>query len=266
MSFLEIFLFILVGSFSGVVAGLLGIGGGVVVVSALVYIFEANFGDSQFLQHTAIGTAFSVMVFTGLVNVFAQSKQRHLDWQVCKKFAPFLVLGVVFGSFVSVGIPQKFLRFLFVLFLYYSSIRMWLSAKKESVERQISKQTFASVGFGIGAFSSWVGIGGGAIMVPFFKWCGLSAHKAIGTSGALTFPVALVGAISYLSAGFSITNPIPHSLGFIYLPCLPILAICTVIFVPFGSKIKAKLSEKTTARLFSAMNLTFAVAMTVKLF
>ena len=209
MNFLEILIFILVGSFSGVVAGLLGIGGGVIVVSALVYILEAKLGTSQYLQHTAIGSAFAVMVFTGLVNVFAQSKQRHLDWNLCKKFAPFLVLGVISGSLVSVGIPQKILRFIFVLFLYYTCVRMWIAAPTAR-EKAVSNKLLGSVGYGIGVFSSWVGIGGGALMVPFFKWCGLSAHHAIGTSGALTFPVALVGAISYLSAGFSITNPIPQ--------------------------------------------------------
>ena len=94
-----------------------GIGGGIVVVSALVYLFSGQFGASEYLQHTAVGTAFAVMVVTGLVNVFAQKKSRNVDWAVCRKFAPFLFAGVVLGSVFTLGLPEKFLRIIFVLFL-----------------------------------------------------------------------------------------------------------------------------------------------------
>ena len=262
MQTLTIFLLILAGAFSGFAAGMLGIGGGVVVVSALVYLFSGQFGSSEYLQHTAVGTAFAVMVITGLVNVFAQKKSKNVDWQVCKKFAPFLFLGVVVGSIFSLGLPEKLLRIIFVLFLYYASIKMFLSDPKPHAVGNIG---LASVGGGIGVFSSWVGIGGGALMVPFFRYCGLSAHHAIGTSGVLTFPVALAGAVSYLSSGLSVTNTIPHTIGFVYMPGLIVLSICTALFVPLGSKAKTKLSQTTLKRLFGGMNMTIAILMTIKL-
>ena len=262
MNTLTIFLLILAGSFSGFAAGMLGIGGGVVVVSALVYLFHGQFGSSEYLQHTAVGTAFAVMVITGLVNVFAQKKSKNVDWGVCKKFAPFLFLGVVVGSIFSLGLPEKVLRIIFVLFLYYASIKMFLSDPKP---HNVGKLGFASVGSGIGVFSSWVGIGGGALMVPFFRYCGLSAHHAIGTSGVLTFPVALAGAVAYLSAGLNISNTIPHTVGFVYLPGLAILSLCTALFVPLGSKAKTKLPAIWLKRLFGGMNITIAILMTIKL-
>ncbi|MBR7001504.1 MAG: sulfite exporter TauE/SafE family protein [Neisseriaceae bacterium] len=260
---LTIFLLILAGSFSGFAAGMLGIGGGVVVVSALVYLFHGQFGASEYLQHTAVGTAFAVMVVTGLVNVFAQKKSQNVDWAVCKKFAPFLFIGVVVGSIFTLGLPEKVLRIIFVLFLYYVSVKMFLSNPKPHT---VSDTGLASVGGGIGVFSSWVGIGGGALMVPFFRYYGLSAHHAIGTSGVLTFPVAVAGAVTNLSAGLHIQNNIPNTIGFVYVPGLIVLSICTALFVPLGSWAKTKLSQTTLKRLFGGMNITIAILMTIKLF
>ena len=263
MNLLTVLLLILAGSFSGFAAGLLGIGGGIVVVSALVYLFHGQFGESDYLQHTANGTAFAVMVVTGLVNVFAQKKSQNVDWQVCKQFAPFLFIGVVVGSIFTLGLPEKVLRIIFVLFLYFISVKMFLSDPKPHT---VGKAGVASVGGAIGVFSSWVGIGGGALMVPFFRYCGLSSHYAIGTSGVLTFPVAVAGAVSYLSTGLNITNTIPNTIGFVYLPGLAILSICTALFVPLGSWAKTKMSPVLLKRLFCGMNITLAILMTIKLF
>ena len=260
---LTLFLLILAGSFSGFAAGMLGIGGGIVVVSALVYLFHGQFGASLYLHHTAVGTAFAVMVITGLVNVFAQKKSKNVDWAVCRKFAPALFVGVIVGAAISSVLSGKFLHIIFIIFLYYASIKMFLSDPKP---HKVSDTGLASVGGGIGLFSSWVGIGGGALMVPFFRYCGLTAHHAIGTSGVLTFPVAVAGAVTNLSAGLHIQNTIPHTIGFVYLPGLIVLSICTALFVPLGSWAKTKLSQTTLKRLFGGMNITIAILMTIKLF
>lgn len=266
MASLDIFtvlLLIFAGCFSGFSAGLLGIGGGVVIVSAFVYIFSWKFGASEFLQHTAVGTSFAVMVFTGLVNVFAQNKSKNVDWNLVKKFAPFLILGVIVGSIFSLGISEKVLRFLFVIFLYFTAIKMYLDMPQNHTVRD---KILRSTGFFIGLFSSWVGIGGGAFMVPFFRYCGNSAHSAIGTSGVLTFPVAVAGAISYLSTGLQVDNSIPNTVGFVYLPGLIILSLCTIFTVPFGSFVKTKISQKALQILFAVMSFSIAILMTIKMF
>jgi uncharacterized membrane protein YfcA len=209
-----------VGALAGVLAGLLGVGGGLVIVPALTFAFTAQQIPEQHILHLALGTSLATIIFTSVSSVRAHHKRGAVIWPIVLKVSPGIVLGTFLGSWAAAALSGRFLKGFFVLFLYYVASQMLLNIKPKPTRQIPGPGGMFLAGNVIGGVSSWVGIGGGTLSVPFMVWCNVEAIKAIATSAAIGFPIAVSGAAGYITSGWSAAGLPAHSLGFVYLPAL----------------------------------------------
>jgi len=216
------------GAGTGVLAGLLGVGGGIVIVPMLVWIFSAlPWGEVHYasIAHLALGTSLASIVFTSISSVRAHHRRGAVDWDLVKRLSPALLAGTLGGTWVASQMSTPLLKIVFVVFAFYVGLQMLFNLKPSAGRELPGPWGLSSVGAGIGVFSSLVGIGGGSVSVPFMTWCRVPLHRAIATSAALGFPIALAGAAGFILNGLHFEHssgqalPGPH-LGYVYLPAL----------------------------------------------
>lgn len=244
---------LLAGAFAGFWAGLLGVGGGLIIVPIMVWILSAQQVGSDVSQHLAIGTSFAVMVFTSLSSVLAQNKRGAVQWDLVFKLAPWMVVGTLMGATVAKWIPGLALKMVFVVFAYVIAVQTFLDFKPKANRQMPGVTGSAASGSVIGILSSWVGIGGGSLSVPFMLFCNVPIVKAVGTSAALGWPIAVAGSMGYLINGWAVSDLPQGALGFVYLPALLGLAIGTVTFAPLGVKVAHKLPPRKLKIAFACM-------------
>lgn len=241
------------GIIAGIMAGLLGLGGGLVIVPILTITLKIAGVPDDSIMKMAIGTSFATICFTSLSSVYAHNKKQSVMWDVLIRFLPGVLIGVfVLGYFVNYfsNTLLSYLFSAFVLFSIYNLVRK----KPEVSEAQVPNTNFLTLsgfGLGIGGISALVGVGGGAMTVPLLSHLGHEMKKAIGTSSAAGFPIALAGAINAIWHGFSSENLPEYSFGFIYLPALLGIAITSMIFAPVGAKLAHKLPQLVLKRVFA---------------
>lgn len=257
--------YILLGALAGVLAGLLGVGGGIVIVPALVFIFTAQNLPEQHILHLALGTSLATIMFTSLSSLKAHHLRGGVDWHIVKGISTGIILGTFGGSWIAAQLSTRFLKISFVIFLFFVAFQMLLDMKPKP-HRQIPG-TFALFGFGtiIGSISALVGIGGGSMSVPFLVWCNTELRRAIGTSAAIGFPIALSGTIGYVINGWSATLP-ANTFGFIYLPALMGVAATSYITAPIGAKLAHFLPVSTLKKIFAIMLVVMGTKMLMGLF
>ncbi|MCP1660735.1 sulfite exporter TauE/SafE family protein [Neisseria perflava] len=248
-----------VGALSGLIAGLFGVGGGLVLVPAMLWILQLQGLESAYDQHLAIGTTFAVMMFTTLSSMWAQHKKQAVDWKVVLLMAPGMIGGALLGSLVSKYLPQQGLQLFFIAFTVIMAIKVLTNAKPKPSRALPGRTVLTGVGGVFGMISSWVGIGGGSLSVPFLMYCNVPVHRAIGTSSGLTWPIAVTGAIGYLLAGLETDDLPAGTWGFWYLPTVVILSIATVLFAPLGVKLAHKLPPKKLTTAFGLLLLFIAI-------
>jgi uncharacterized membrane protein YfcA len=255
----------LLGLFTGFVAGLFGIGGGMVMVPFIAYFLSSLGIEESLILKLAIATSMSTIVFTSISSVRGHNKKGAVRWELVKRLAP----GIVVGSLVSsAGMFAIFkgttLALIFESFLFFSATQMFIN-KKPKPTRQLPG-TIGVVGAGgvIGFFSGLVGAGGGFISVPFMVWCNIELRNAVGTSAALGFPIALANAIGYVVSGWSVQGRPPMSVGFIWIPGMVLIAVCSVLTAPWGVKVAHKLQVKHLSRIFAALLYVLASSMLYK--
>lgn len=239
----EIILFLLLaGASTGFLAGLLGVGGGTIIVPLMLWLMHKQGIVGNYTHHIALGTSFAIMIFTTVSSAWAQHRKKAINWLIVKYLAPAMIVGSFLGSAVAKYLPILFLKVFFIVFLYLIAAQLLLKLKPKPT-RQLP-QPIGLLGSGgvIGLLSSWVGIGGGSLSVPFMTYCNVPIHTATGTSAALAWAMSVSGFIGYTIAGWNVSDLPPYTLGFVYLPAVAALAICTMIFAPLGVKMAHKLS------------------------
>lgn len=250
------------GSIAGFVAGLLGVGGGLLIVPVVLWALQMHgFGASEHAQHLAVGTSFAVMVFTSFSSMRAQQKKGAVDWQIFVSMAPGMVIGVALGAVVARYLPNKGLQVFFALFCAVIAWRSLMNVQPKPSRRLPGKSGLAAAGGLFGLLSSWIGIGGGSLSIPFMASCNVPMHRAVGTSAALGWPIALVGSIGYLAAGWSSEHLPPGAWGFIYLPVMIVLAAATLVFAPLGVKVSHKLPPAYLKKAFGILLLLITAKM-----
>ncbi|MDO4642047.1 MAG: sulfite exporter TauE/SafE family protein [Neisseria sp.] len=257
-----ILLLALAGSFAGFIAGLLGIGGGMIIVPVVLWAMQLQgAGDTNYSQHIAVGTSFAVMVFTSFSSMMSQHKKGAVDWHVFKSMVPGMIAGVAGGSLLAKVLPKEGLQIFFVVFTIVIAVRTLMDAKPKPTRHLPGRGGLFGMGGLFGVLSSWIGIGGGSLSVPFMVFCNVPVHKAVGTSAALGWPIALTGAIAYLINGWDVAGLPPGSLGFVYWPAALVLAMATLIFAPLGVKVSHKLPPEKLKLAFGILLLVIAVRM-----
>lgn len=253
---------LIVGCFAGFLAGLLGVGGGLIIVPVMVWMLHALNLGGEYVQHIAIGTSLGVMVFTSFSSTLAQQRNGAVRWDIVKKMAPAMVVGTFLGAAIAGFVPSYALQWFFVVFAYLVVCQI-ISKKTPIGARHIPGLLGCSaVGTIIGMISSWVGIGGSSVTIPFMSWCNVSIRHAIATSAALGWPVAFSGTIGYVIAGWSIHSLPVGSFGFVYLPAALTLVIATTICAPLGVKAAHALSPAKLKMAFALLLFVVASQMT----
>lgn len=254
-------LYAAVGAVAGVLAGLLGIGGGLVIVPMLVFCFTWQGISNDLLMHLALGTSMASIIFTAVSSFWAHHKRGAVHWVVVRRIVLGIFVGTFLGTFVAARMSTGFLKGFFVVFLYYVAVQM-LTGKKPKPSRQLPGNAgMFGAGSVIGLISSLVGIGGGTLSVPFMLWCNMSVHSAIGTSAAIGFPIAIAGTIGYVFNGWGAADLPRYSAGYVYLPALIGLVCSSILTAPLGVRLAHSLPVGRLKRVFAFLLLIVATRM-----
>ena len=254
--------YIALGLFTGFSAGLLGIGGGLVMVPTLAMMFAAQAGfPANEVLHLALGTSRATILFTSLSSLRAHHQHGAVLWKVVLQITPGILLGTLLGTLLAARVPARPLAVFFTGFVCVVALQMILNLKpKPSRELPGAGEIFA-VGTGIGAVSALVAVGGGAFTVPFLTWCNVHVKKAIGTSAAVGFPIAVGGTLGYLFNGWNHEALPAWSLGFVYLPALVWMVPVSMLVAPLGAKLTHRLPIVILKRLFACLLILLACKM-----
>ena len=253
------------GLATGFLAGLLGIGGGMLIGPFMTIILSALGVPADLAVKMAIATSMATIMFTSISSVRAHHKRGAVRWDIVKGLAPGIVIG---GALASAGVfallKGSYLAIFFALFVGFSATQMFLD-KKPKPSRQMPGTTGkVAAGSVIGFLSGLVGAGGGFISVPFMVAHNISIIHAVATSAALGFPIALANTVGYVISGASLPNLPPHSLGYVWLPALAVIASCSVFTAPLGAKVAHRLPVAKLKKVFALILYSLAAYMLYK--
>jgi uncharacterized protein len=243
----------LLGTCTGFLAGLLGIGGGMLMVPFLTFILSSKGFPQDYTVKMAVATSLATICFTSLSSVRAHHQRGAVLWNVARLLAPGILVGSLFGAQIAVSLPGKMLSVLFALFVGFSATQMFLDRKPKPTRTLPKGPGMFAMGGLIGMLSSVVGAGGAFISVPFMTWCNVKIHNAVGTSSALGFPIALAGTLGYAWAGFGMPQMPPGSVGYIYLPALVIISIASMAMAPLGARTAHRMDIRPLKKVFAAV-------------
>lgn len=253
--------YLLLGAFVGFFAGLFGIGGGLVLVPVLSFLYEAqHLGGEQNLQ-LALGTAMAAILYTAASGAYTHYRHGAVDMRIVRSMTPWLLLGTLIGTLFASRVSQVYLAGFFALFVYFAAIQMLLGYKPKATRQLPGSRGLALAGSSIGAISSLVSIGGGTLSIPFMLWHNIPLKQAIGTSAALGFPIALGGTLGYVATGLMWHQLPAATLGFIYLPALFMIFLGSALTTPLGAKATHRLPLMQLRRGFAILLLILATRM-----
>lgn len=230
-------IYLLLGGIVGYFAGLLGIGGGLVLVPVLTLLFTAQDFPPDRTLHLALGTTMATIIFTSLSSLRTHHNHGAVNWGVVKTITPGIIIGTLSGATLAGTLTSKLLSIIFVVFIFYAATQMLLKISPKPSRQLPGKIGIVAAGGLIGLLSSLVAIGGGLLSIPFLTLCNVKLHHAIGTAAAIGFPIAVAGTIGYMANGIIQTHSLPdYSLGYVYLPALGWLMLASMLTAPLGAK------------------------------
>ncbi len=252
MSGLEIlFAYCLLGIFAGTMAGLLGVGGGLIIVPALIAIWQPTAIVGSYEMQLAIGTSLATIVLTSIASVRAHHQRGGVQWDTVWHLTPGIVLGAWLGAALATQLSGEVLKSIFGVFELLVAAQMAFAVRPAPHRALPGKAGMILAGTGIGSVSAIIGIGGGTMTVPFLTWCNVTIHKAVGTSAACGLPIAIGGTISYLVLGWGNAALPAWSAGFVYGPALAGIAVTSMLFAPLGAALAHRLSTVVLKRAFA---------------
>ena len=235
----------------GFMAGLFGIGGGLITVPVLFYIFNSIGLDQTFIMHLAVGTSFSIIIPTSVISTMTHMKYKAVDLKIVKTFGLFVVLGVILGTVFAANLKTTGLILFFsVMTMFFSVIFLTSKEKINPKQKEINLFFRIILGFFSGFLSAPMGIGGGIINTPILKMFGYSINTAIGSSAAIGFLIALIGAIGFIITGSYLNIEAPLSIGFVNIPAFLIFVPITMFMAKIGAKTVHKVNRKIVGKLF----------------
>lgn len=244
-------IYLAVGAVAGVLAGLMGVGGGIVIVPALYLTLGSLDMAPERIMQMAVGTSLATIVFTAASSASGHAKRGAIDWALLKIWAPSILVGVVFGGILGGLVSGRFLMIVFCTVALAVSADMLLrQASETTTPRSHSKPVWAGLGLFAGAVSAMMGIGGGTVCVPILSLLGYDIRKAVGTSAAIGLIIALPGTVMYIITGWNVTGLPPFSLGYVNLLAAAILVPMTVLGARMGVRIAHYISPVALRRVF----------------
>lgn len=257
--------YLAIGVVVGFLAGLLGIGGGMVLVPMLVFVFTAKGFPAEHMMHFALATAMASVAFTSLSSVRAHHRHAGVDWAVARAMAPGIVVGSLGAALAAGFIPTRPLAVFFAAFMFYAAAQMFFGSKSVASRKLPGPPGLFAAGAGIGAVSSVLAAGGAFLSIPFLVRCNVSLRRAIGTAAANGFPIAIAGTIGYVWHGLRVPDLPAGSLGFVYLPALALVVAASMPLAPLGARLAHRLPVRRLRVVFSLMLLALALRMLANL-
>jgi len=253
--------YIILGSFVGVAAGLMGIGGGGIIVPTLTMLFLMQGMAPSEVVHMALGTSMATIVITSFSSLRAHHKRGSVMWNVAKMMTPGILIGAFLATFLASILSSFYLAILFSIFMAYVSIQMFLNKKPKPSRKLLGASGQFFSGSIIGAISALVSIGGGSLSVPYLIWQNVDLKKAIGTSAAIGFPIAISGTLGYMINGWGHTDMSHLVFGYVSLPTFFIIAFFSYFTAPLGVKLTHILPVQITKRIFALLLITLSIKM-----
>ena len=255
--------YLAIGCLTGFVAGLLGIGGGVMMVPMLVFAFNAQGFRADHVLHLALGTSMATIIFTSLSSVRAHHSFGSVDWAAARAISPGVVVGSFAAALVAGLVPTRPLAIMFTVLVFYAATQMFFDLRPKSTRALPKTAGLLLSGAIIGGVSSLLSAGGAFLSIPFLAWCGVPVRRAIGTAAAIGFPIALAGSAGYAIQGLRVQSLPPMSLGFIQLPALVLIAMASMLVAPHGARLAHRLPVKRLRIVFALFLYVMAIRMLI---
>lgn len=257
----EFLIYMATGAFVGVISGLLGVGGGLIIVPVLYFVFTAQDQPLEHVMHMALATSLATIIITSISSVIAHQRKKAVLWPVVLKITPGICIGAWFGGLLASDLSTDILKPAFGYFELAVALYM-LSNYKPSVHNITPGpgKLFAG-GSIIGAVSALVGIGGGTMTVPFLSWHNVSIRNAVATSAACGLPIAIIATAAYVYSSWSISNLPSASLGYVHLSAFGFIVLISVLTAPVGAMLAHRLPEKSLKKVFAIFILLVSLKM-----
>lgn len=263
MAIAALLIYGIIGIMAGFLGGLLGIGGGLVVVPALLFVFDIIGFPSTYAMQTAIGTSLGAMVFTSASSAWAHIKQKGVVWSLFYPLTPGIICGAILGALIANYLPSQQLKLIFAFFACLIGIYFLLPfgvEEKEYHHKPPPLITFSILGVIIGVISSIMGIGGGIITVPILTYYGVPIRNAVSTSAVTGFFIAIFGAVSFAYLGMG-NQTSDGNVGYLFLPAFISIGLTSCIAAPFGASFAYKLPRTTLKRIFGVFLIFISIMM-----
>jgi uncharacterized protein len=245
--------YMILGGLAGTLAGLFGIGGGLIIVPALIFSFDLLDVSPLVATHLAVGTSLATIVFTSVSSVIGHHRQKAVVWSVFKPLALGLAVGAAAGVLTAGLLPGPLLRVIIGIFAVAIGCQLILALKPKPSRKMPGKNYLISVGGVVGWASAIFGIGGGSMTVPYLTWNNMKMQNAVGTSAACGLPIAVMGAATSIVEGWQEPGLPVWSFGFVYLPAMVGIALASVPFARLGAKLAHQLPADALKRSFSVL-------------
>jgi uncharacterized membrane protein YfcA len=246
-------LILLTGCVAGFLAGLLGIGGGLVIVPALAWLLSSVSHDPASIMHVALGTSLASIVFTSISSVNAHHRHGAVLWPVMRRMSVGIMLGAVAGAILVDQLNTAILQMIFGVFALLVSLQMATAWRVNSHSDLPNIEHLSLAGVVIGIVSSCVGIGGGTMSVPYLMWHGVDIRRAVATAAANGLPIAVAGAGGYMVTGYITVGWQNWQLGYVNLPMLVALVCGSVILAPVGAKVAHRIDTRRLRQIFALL-------------
>ncbi len=259
ISLSDIGIFLVLGAVAGTLAGLLGVGGGLIIVPVLLWLFQLKGMDPSIVVHLAVGTSLATIIVTSIASVIAHNRRGAVLWRVVAILSPGIVLGAWAGALVADLLPSLWLQRVFGCFAVAVGAQM-ASGFQLHAQRGLPGGGWMTLAGGvIGMVSAVVGIGGGSMTVPYLHWNSVSIRNAVATSAACGLPIALAGTVGFLAAGWNELALPDASIGYVYWPALPGIVVASMLFAPVGARLAHTLPVTSLKRIFALLLLVIGV-------
>ena len=236
---------------AGFAAGLFGIGGGLITVPILFYIFSISGIEQAYLMHLAVGTSFGIIIPTSIVSVITHHQHKAVDFSIVRGYGFFVATGVILGTILAASLKTKPLILFFTIVVFILAFYMlFLKEKEENLEIKMGLLAKGISGIISGFISAPMGIGGAVMNVPILKFFGYPINKAIGSAAAIGFVIASFGAVGFLISGSYLKVNLPQSVGFLNIPAFLIFFPITAFMARLGAKASHRINKKKMTKYF----------------